>query len=100
MIRLDRIEKTYFAREARRPRHRQRHSQIAEGEFVSIVGPSGCGKSTLLELVAGFDVPDRRANSWARPAGRAGVGAQRARVPFQKDTVLPWNRVREISASG
>ena len=32
-------------------------TQIARGEFVSIIGPSGSGKSTLLGLIAGLDAP-------------------------------------------
>ena len=72
---------------------------IRTGEFVSIVGPSGCGKSTLLSLVAGFTAPSRgqiRVN---------GVEVQ-AEIPpglgylFQKDTLLPWYRVRDNIALG
>lgn len=68
---------------------------INPGEFVSIVGPSGCGKSTLLHLIAGFDEPS---------GGTISVGGNRVKfgtVPpalgyiFQKDTVLPWKRVRD-----
>jgi NitT/TauT family transport system ATP-binding protein len=73
---------------------------VAAGEFVAIVGPSGCGKSTLLHLLAGFDVPtggevlidSRRVVPGTVPKGLGYI--------FQKDTVLPWKRVRENIALG
>ncbi|MEP7300206.1 MAG: ABC transporter ATP-binding protein [Caldimonas sp.] len=100
MIRLDRVEKTYFARERDVHAIGDVTATIAEGEFVSIVGPSGCGKSTLLHLLAGFDAPtagevkidDRQVVPGTVPKGLGYI--------FQKDTVLPWKRVRENIALG
>lgn len=100
MILLDRVEKTYVSKA------RDVHAignitvNINEGEFVSIVGPSGCGKSTLLHLIAGFDEPT------GGEVYVSGQRVQRGTVPkglgyiFQKDTVLPWKRVRENIALG
>jgi NitT/TauT family transport system ATP-binding protein len=72
---------------------------IRKGEFVSIVGPSGCGKSTLLNIIAGFIEPttgEVRVNGvevdHRIPAGLGYI--------FQKDTVLPWYRVRDNIALG
>ena len=36
---------------------------IARGEFFSLLGPSGCGKTTILQMIAGFEIADRRARS-------------------------------------
>lgn len=100
MIRLDHIEKTYLTKARDVHAIGNITATINEGEFVSIVGPSGCGKSTLLHLLAGFDEPT---------GGELFVDGQRVQrgtVPkglgyiFQKDTVLPWKRVRENIALG
>jgi NitT/TauT family transport system ATP-binding protein len=100
MIHLDRIEKTYFSKEGDVHAIGNVTATIDAGEFVSIVGPSGCGKSTLLHLIAGFDDPT---GGEIMIDGRHVV---RGTVPkglgyiFQKDTVLPWKRVRENVALG
>src|SRR5215212_10128258 len=100
MIHLDRIEKTFFSKEGDVHAIGDVTATINAGEFVSIVGPSGCGKSTLLHLIAGFDDPT---------GGHILIDGQRVvrgTVPkglgyiFQKDTVLPWKRVRESVALG
>jgi spermidine/putrescine transport system ATP-binding protein len=33
------------------------NTQVAGGEFYSLLGPSGCGKTTTLRLIAGFEQP-------------------------------------------
>jgi NitT/TauT family transport system ATP-binding protein len=95
MIRLEHVGKTYFSKTQEVPAVGSVTTAINEGEFVAVVGPSGCGKSTLLHLIAGFDEPT---------AGEIyidGMRVDHGRVPdglgyiFQKDTVLPWKRVRE-----
>jgi len=100
MIRLDRVEKTYLSKTRDVHAIGSITTEIEEGDFVSIVGPSGCGKSTLLHLLAGFDEPT---------GGEVFVGGRAVRrgsVPpglgyiFQKDTVLPWKRVRSNIALG
>ena len=68
--------------------------KIRQGDFVSLVGPSGCGKSTILNMFAGFSLPtggEIRVN---------GSPVQGRITPdlgyiFQKDTLLPWYRVRD-----
>lgn len=100
MIRLQHIEKTYLSKTRDVHAIGNITTEIQEGEFVSIVGPSGCGKSTLLHLLAGFDEPT---------GGEVfvdGKAVQPGSVPpglgyiFQKDTVLPWKRVRNNIALG
>jgi len=64
---------------------------VARGEIVGVVGPSGCGKSTLLQVIAGLHRPSRgTVTVESDPSGRHGL----AEV-FQKDTLLPWLRVRD-----
>jgi len=100
MIRIEGVAKTYFSRTQAVPALGDITATIQEGEFVSLVGPSGCGKSTLLHILAGFDAPN---------AGQVvidGAPVRRGSVPaglgyiFQKDTVLPWRRVRDNIALG
>ena len=100
MIRLDRIEKTYFARERDVAAIGDISATIEAGEFVAVVGPSGCGKSTLLHLLAGFDEPTGgRVLIDGKPVVRGTVPKGLGYI-FQKDTVLPWKRVRENIALG
>lgn len=95
MIRLEHVAKTYFSRAREVHAVGNVTSIVNEGEFVSVVGPSGCGKSTLLHMIAGFDEPT------SGDIYVDGARVQRGRVPkglgyiFQKDTVLPWKRVRD-----
>jgi NitT/TauT family transport system ATP-binding protein len=66
---------------------------VRQGEFIALVGPSGCGKSTILNLVAGLFPPnDGEVYYDDRP-----VDAVNRRVGYmtQKDTLLPWRRVRD-----
>lgn len=100
MIQIEGVGKIYFSKAHAVHALGNVTTTINEGEFVSLVGPSGCGKSTLLHILAGFDEPT---------AGKVVVnGAQvrRGTVPgglgyiFQKDTVLPWKKVRDNIALG
>ena len=34
-------------------------TDIAEGEFISIIGPSGSGKSTLMHILGCLDTPSK-----------------------------------------
>jgi NitT/TauT family transport system ATP-binding protein len=99
MIEIDRVGQVYLTKTREIWAIGEVTATIAKGEFVSIVGPSGCGKSTLLNIVAGFIVPT---SGTVRVAG----GKVEGRIPpnlgyiFQKDTVLPWYRVRDNIALG
>ena len=100
MIRLDRVEKTYFARERDVHAVGNITATIGAGEFVAIVGPSGCGKSTLLHLLAGFDEPTGGEVLVDGKLVVPGTVPEGLGYIFQKDTVLPWKRVRENIALG
>ena len=99
MVEIDGIGHVYLTREREIRAIENVTTTIHKGEFVSIVGPSGCGKSTLLNIMAGFIAPTQgeiRVN---------GIKVQDKIPPglgyiFQKDTLLPWYRVRDNVALG
>ena len=63
-------------------------TQIAPGEFVSLLGHSGCGKSTVLAIVAGL--LDYTAGGVILDGKEIdGPGLERALV-FQSPSLLPW----------
>jgi sulfonate transport system ATP-binding protein len=65
--------------------------EISPGGFLAVVGASGCGKTTLLRLIAGLDEPS---SGVVLQDGVAVAGLnRRARVMFQDDRLLPWERV-------
>jgi NitT/TauT family transport system ATP-binding protein len=66
---------------------------VDKAEFVVLVGPSGCGKSTILRAIAGLN---------AAESGTISVDGKTVNGPpehigfmFQKDTLLPWQTVRQ-----
>jgi NitT/TauT family transport system ATP-binding protein len=66
---------------------------VDRAEFVVLVGPSGCGKSTILRAIAGLNAVE---------SGTISVDGKTVAGPpdhigfmFQKDTLLPWQTVRE-----
>ena len=66
---------------------------VDKAEFVVLVGPSGSGKSTILRAIAGLNAPE---------SGTISVDGKIVDGPpehigfmFQKDTLLPWQTVRE-----
>jgi NitT/TauT family transport system ATP-binding protein len=66
---------------------------VDKAEFVVLVGPSGSGKSTILRAIAGLN---------AAESGTITVDGKTVDGPpehigfmFQKDTLLPWQTVRE-----
>lgn len=99
MVEIDGVGQVYLTREREIWAIQDITTTIAKGEFVSIVGPSGCGKSTLLNIIAGFIAPTKG------QVRVAGAKVQNKIPPglgyiFQKDTVLPWYRVRDNVALG
>ncbi len=67
-------------------------TDIAPGEFVSIIGPSGCGKSTLLKLVAGLT--PLTAGTIELDDQSPAAARQNLAFIFQDPTLLPWRTVR------
>jgi NitT/TauT family transport system ATP-binding protein len=99
MIEIDHVGQVYLTKTRDIWAIAEITTTVATGEFVSIVGPSGCGKSTLLNIIAGFIAPT------AGVVRVAGVTVENGIPPnlgyiFQKDTVLPWYRVRDNIALG
>jgi NitT/TauT family transport system ATP-binding protein len=66
---------------------------VDKAEFVVLVGPSGCGKSSILRAIAGLNAVE---------SGVIFVDGKTVSGPpehigfmFQKDTLLPWQTVRQ-----
>ncbi len=57
IIRLERLEKTYYLESIEVPVLKGIDLSIREGEFIGIMGVSGSGKSTMLNILGLLDVP-------------------------------------------
>jgi NitT/TauT family transport system ATP-binding protein len=66
---------------------------VRRGEFLTVVGPSGCGKTTLLNIAAGLT----HASGGRVFYDGSEIRGVNRRVGYltQKDTLLPWRRVRD-----
>jgi NitT/TauT family transport system ATP-binding protein len=104
-IRIQNVEKLYYAREGQVQAVSDCSLDIRAGEICMIVGPSGCGKTTLLNAIAGFhDItggaiyldgemlcgPDKP---------KAEPGPDRV-VVFQNGALFPWKTNIENVAFG
>jgi len=104
-IRIQRVDKVYYAREGAVQAVSDCSLDIRAGEICMIVGPSGCGKTTLLNAIAGFhDItggaiyldgellcgPDKP---------QAEPGPDRV-VVFQNGALFPWKTNLENVAFG
>ena len=66
---------------------------VDKAEFVVLVGPSGSGKSTILRAIAGLNAVE---NGTITVDGKTVDGPpEHIGFMFQKDTLLPWQTVRE-----
>jgi NitT/TauT family transport system ATP-binding protein len=66
---------------------------VDRAEFVVLVGPSGCGKSTILRAIAGLNAA---ASGVITVDGKTVDGPpEHIGFMFQKDTLLPWQTVRQ-----
>src|ERR1700734_1743438 len=71
---------------------------VDRAEFVVLVGPSGCGKSTILRAIAGLNAAEKGIIS---VDGKTVDGPpEHIGFMFQKDTLLPWQTVRENVEDG
>ncbi len=87
-ISLNRVSKTFRARQGSVLALDRVSLNISEGEFICLVGPSGCGKSTILNLIAGLDTPTE---GEVLMDGEKIVGPGRDRmVMFQESALFPW----------
>jgi putative ABC transport system ATP-binding protein len=57
LIRLERVQKVYFADEVETRALSDININVGKGEFIAVAGPSGCGKSTLLSILGLLDAP-------------------------------------------
>jgi putative ABC transport system ATP-binding protein len=80
LIRLDGVNKVFFAEEVETHALSDIHLEIRPGEFLSIAGPSGCGKSTLLSIIGLLDTPTE-GEFWLKDEPVANLTARdRARI--------------------
>ncbi|MBI2371768.1 MAG: ATP-binding cassette domain-containing protein, partial [Deltaproteobacteria bacterium] len=82
------VTKEFFSRGMRIHALDRISTDVAEGEFLTIVGPSGCGKSTLLNLIVGLLQPS---SGQVQFKGKRvnGINTEIGYVT-QKDNLLPW----------
>jgi NitT/TauT family transport system ATP-binding protein len=92
-ILLDNVSVSYETPRGRLPVVDRVSLAVDKAEFVVLVGPSGSGKSTILRAIAGLNAVE---------SGSITVDGKTVDGPpehigfmFQKDTLLPWQTVRE-----
>lgn len=66
---------------------------VDKAEFVVLVGPSGSGKSTILRAIAGLNAVE--SGSIIVDGKTVDGSPEHIGFMFQKDTLLPWQTVRE-----
>jgi NitT/TauT family transport system ATP-binding protein len=92
LLALDRVGKTYKARDREVTALEDISFEVAERDFLTIVGPSGCGKSTLLNLVAGLESATTGSLSFlGQPITKA--GDRRIGYVTQQDNLFPWRQL-------
>jgi len=104
-IRIQNVDKVYYAREGAVQAVSDCSLDIRAGEICMIVGPSGCGKTTLLNAIAGFhDITGGAIHldgemlcGPERP--KAEPGPDRV-VVFQNGALFPWKTNLENVAFG
>ena len=74
-------------------------TQVAKGEFVTLVGASGCGKSTFLKLLLGTEVASSGAITIEGQLIEKEPSSERG-IVFQKYSVFPHLNVRQNVALG
>jgi NitT/TauT family transport system ATP-binding protein len=92
-ILLDNVSVSYETPRGRLPVVDRVSLAVDKAEFVVLVGPSGSGKSTILRAIAGLNAVE---NGTITVDGKTVDGPpEHIGFMFQKDTLLPWQTVRE-----
>jgi NitT/TauT family transport system ATP-binding protein len=92
-ILLDNVSVSYETPRGRLPVVDRVSLAVDKAEFVVLVGPSGSGKSTILRAIAGLNAVE---SGSITVDGKAVDGPpEHIGFMFQKDTLLPWQTVRE-----
>jgi NitT/TauT family transport system ATP-binding protein len=92
VLELQRVGKTFRAKNALVEASRDVDLSVAPGSITALVGPSGCGKSTLLHMIAGLYRP----TSGSILQDGVPVTDVNPNVGYmtQKDNLFPWMSVR------
>ncbi len=88
-----------FQRYSGRPILDRVETEVAEGEFISIIGASGCGKSTFLRLILAQERPTRGTIRVAGEEPAVEPGLSRG-IVFQRYSVFPHMTVRQNIVAG
>jgi len=88
------VSKAFSFRSVETPAISRLTLDVEPGEFVSLVGPSGCGKTTTLNIMAGLICPDS-GQVLVNGIDYACKVYPKQGYLFQKDTLLPWLRVKD-----
>ena len=92
-IEIDRLYKSFTARDVDLLAIDDVSLRVSNGQFVSVVGPSGCGKTTLLRCVIGLESPT---SGTVRHLGQLVVGPPRGMAVVFQDysrSLFPWMTV-------
>ena len=90
---LDNVSISYETPRGRLPVVDRISLAVDKAEFVALVGPSGCGKSSILRAIAGLNAVE---SGIIFVDGETVAGPPRhIGFMFQKDTLLPWQTVRQ-----
>ena len=91
ILKLEKVEKTYQAKNGEIEALKDVSFSIKEGEFVSIIGPSGCGKSTLLSIIAGLE---KKTNGKIFIDDKESEGiSSKIGYMLQRDNLLEWRTI-------
>ncbi len=93
VLRIDKISKTYQAKNGETEAIKDISFNITEGEFVSIIGPSGCGKSTLLSIIAGLEKSSGGKLYIEGQEETDSATSTKIGYMLQKDSLLEWRTI-------
>ncbi len=91
ILTIQKVTKTYQAKNGELEAIRDVSFSVKKGEFISIIGPSGCGKSTLLSIIAGLE-EKTAGDIWIEEEPIQGI-SEKIGYMLQKDSLLEWRTI-------
>ncbi len=91
ILTIQKVTKTYQAKNGELEAIRDVSFSVKKGEFISIIGPSGCGKSTLLSIIAGLE-EKTGGDIWIEEEPIQGI-SEKIGYMLQKDSLLEWRTI-------